>query len=72
MSKVTGEMFVEDIVEKFPASVGYLMERDIICIKCGAPVWGTLNELLLSRGVTDKENFIAQLNLFLEAGEKQE
>jgi len=62
-------MFVEEIVEKFPESVGYLMEKNIICIKCGAPVWGTLNELLKSRGVEDKEEFIAKLNFFLEKKE---
>ncbi|MGE3062471.1 MAG: DUF1858 domain-containing protein [bacterium] len=69
MSKITGEMYVEDIVSNFPDTVGYLMERDIICIKCGAPVWGTLNELLESRGVKDKENFILKMNDFLDGKE---
>lgn len=66
MNKITGEMYVEDIVRDWPDTVGYLMERDIICIRCGAPVWGTLNELLESRGVKDREEFISGMNSFLE------
>jgi len=69
MNKITGEMFVEDIVRDFPDTVGYLMERDIICIKCGSPVWGTLNEILERTGVKDKEDFISLMNAFLEKKE---
>lgn len=58
-------MYVEDIVRDWPSSVAYLMERDIICIKCGAPVWGTLEELLSSRNVRDIDEFISAMNLFL-------
>jgi len=45
------------------------MERDIICIKCGSPVWGTLNEILERTGVKDKEDFISLMNAFLEKKE---
>ena len=69
MNNVTGSMYVEDIVSNYPESVGYLMEREIICIRCGAPVWGTLDELLESKGVKDKNGFISELNSFLEKKE---
>ncbi|MDD3802999.1 MAG: DUF1858 domain-containing protein [bacterium] len=65
MNKITKDMYVEDIVRDWPSSVAYLMERDIICIKCGAPVWGTLEELLSSRNVRDIDEFISAMNLFL-------
>ncbi len=64
--KITPDMDVEDIVREFPQTVSYLMEKDIICIKCGAPVWGSLKDLLLSKGIEDIDGFVSQLNSFLE------
>jgi|UniRef100_A0A7C3J6N7 hypothetical protein len=64
--KVTLDMEVEDIVREYPQLISYLMDRDIICIRCGAPVWGSLRELLESKGIEDVENFVEQMNLFLE------
>jgi len=64
--KVTLDMEVEDIVREYPQLISYLMDRNIICIRCGAPVWGSLRELLESKGIEDVENFVEQMNLFLE------
>ncbi len=64
---IKGDMYVEDIVSEFPAAVSFLMDRDIICIKCGAPVWGTLNELLASRNITDPDALIKELNSFVDS-----
>ena len=64
---IKGDMYVEDIVSEFPAAVNFLMDRDIICIKCGAPVWGTLNELLASRNITDPDALIKELNSFVDS-----
>ena len=63
---ITGDMYVEDIVSQYPEAVPFLMERDIIAIKCGAPVWGTLNELLDEKEIKDKETLIDELNKFLK------
>jgi hypothetical protein len=30
---ITSEMTVEELVEQYPASVGFLMERGIICVR---------------------------------------
>lgn len=62
---INGDMYVEDIVSEYPASVGFLMDRDIICIKCGAPVWGTLYELLASKNIEDPEGLINELNEYI-------
>ena len=64
---IKGDMYVEDIVSEFPAAVSFLMDRDIICIKCGAPVWGTLNELLASRDISDPDALITELNSFVDS-----
>jgi len=67
---ITGEMYVEDIVKDYPDTVKYLMDKDIICIRCGAPVWGNLYELLESKNITDKEAFIIEMNNYLGLTEK--
>lgn len=64
--KITPDMEVEDIVKTYPQSVSYLMDRDIICIRCGAPVWGSLRDLLLSKGIDDIDGFVSELNAYLE------
>lgn len=66
---INGEMYVEDIVKDYPDSVKFLMDRGIICIRCGAPVWGTLYELLESRNIEDKDALIKELNEFLNMAE---
>ncbi len=63
---ITGDMYVEDIVKDYPDAVVFLMERDIIAIRCGAPVWGTLDELLEEKGIEDKEGLIKELNKHLK------
>ena len=55
---------VEDLVEELPDSVLFLRERGLVCILCGEPVWGTLNELAKSKGFTDEQidEIVEQLN----------
>lgn len=64
---IKGDMYVEDIVSEFPSAVSFLMDRDIICIKCGAPVWGTLSELLASKEISDPDALIKELNSFVDS-----
>ncbi|MEO0233990.1 MAG: DUF1858 domain-containing protein [candidate division WOR-3 bacterium] len=65
-NKVTLDMEVEDIVREYPQLISYLMDKDIICIRCGAPVWGSLRELLESKGIENLEKFVEEMNEFLE------
>jgi hypothetical protein len=62
--KVTEDIYIEDLVEERPKAVKYLLEKDIICIKCGAPVWETLGSLLERHGIKGKEKkrIIAEIN----------
>jgi len=55
---------VEDLVEELPDSVLFLRERGLVCILCGEPVWGTLNELAKSKGFTYEQidEIVEQLN----------
>ena len=47
----TKDITIEELVEKAPKSVEYLMNAGIKCIACGEPIWGTLEEAAM-------ENFL--------------
>ena len=67
---LTGDEFVEDLVQEFPQAVGFLTERGIRCLMCGEPFWGRLSELTEDVG-GDQERFQAildELNAFLSNG----
>jgi len=55
-------------LEEHPAAAGWLLERGIVCLRCGEPFWGTLAELLKNKGHSpaDVEKIVAGLNAFLE------
>ena len=61
---ITKDILVEDLVEELPDSVLFLRERGLVCILCGEPVWGTLNDLAKSKGFTDEQidEIVGQLN----------
>jgi hypothetical protein len=60
-------MTVEDLIEAYPGSVSFLMDRGIVCMKCGEPVWGTLGEVISGKGL-DVTETIADLERFLGGG----
>jgi hypothetical protein len=56
---------IEELVESYPRSVGFLMDRGVVCLKCGEPVWGTLGEMIAMKGLDIGET-VADLRAFLE------
>ena len=48
-------IWMEELLEDYPESQQFLEERDIVCVKCGAPVWGTLIENLNKKYITSEE-----------------
>ncbi len=63
--KVTLDIPIEDLVLKFPESVGFLTRKGIRCIRCGEPLWCTLGELLEEDNIPDPQNIVDELNEFL-------
>jgi methionine synthase II (cobalamin-independent) len=55
---------IEDLVEEYPFSVQYLADKGIRCIKCGEPIWGTLDEACKEKGFDDEkiDFFVKELN----------
>lgn len=53
--EITKEIEIEDLVRNYPASIKFLAEKNIKCIACGEPVWGSLDEAAREKGYSDKE-----------------
>ncbi|PID57924.1 MAG: DUF1858 domain-containing protein [Ignavibacteriae bacterium] len=62
--KITKEIEIEDLVRLIPNSVTYLMEQGIRCLRCGEPIWGSLESASKEKGFTDEEinRFVDDLN----------
>ena len=60
-------ILIEDLIEKVPGAIGYLMEQKIRCIRCGEPVWGTLEQAAVEKGYTETDisRFVSVLNEML-------
>ena len=65
MSKpeITKDILIEELVNNYPFSVRYLMEKGIRCIMCGEPIWGTLEEAAQEKDFSgaDIENFVKEM-----------
>ena len=65
---ITKDILIEDLVEEIPESVKYLLERGIVCILCGEPIWGTLEEAAKNKGFGDEDinKFVDELNAMVQ------
>ncbi len=66
---VTADQWIEDILRAYPDSQDFLSKHGIVCVMCGEPVWGSLEEQMEEKGFDDekKQELVAELNKFLEA-----
>ncbi|NQU33302.1 MAG: DUF1858 domain-containing protein [Bacteroidetes bacterium] len=55
MPSITKNILIEDLIENYPFSIRYLMEKNIRCIMCGEPIWGTFEEAAKEKGYNDAE-----------------
>ena len=44
MNKITENMTVEEVLERYPETVKVFTELKIPCLVCGEPLWGTIKE----------------------------
>lgn len=61
---ITKEILIEELINNYSFSVRFLMEKDIRCIRCGEPIWGTLEEAAKEKNFDDEAiiAFIAEMN----------
>lgn len=65
LKKINKEIEIEELVKILPQSVTYLMENGIRCLRCGEPIWGSLENAAKEKGFNDSEieKFIDDLNI---------
>ncbi|MGD9489600.1 MAG: DUF1858 domain-containing protein [Calditrichaceae bacterium] len=59
--RITKDMTIEEIVEKYPETISPMQKLGVKCIVCGEPVWGTLEENVIEKGL-NLEEIISKLN----------
>lgn len=61
---ITKDITIEELIDRVPDSVSFLREKGLVCILCGEPVWGTLEELAKSKGFSSEQidEILTQLN----------
>lgn len=61
---ITKEIEIEDLIKEIPKAVTFLMEKGIRCLRCGEPIWGTLETAAKEKGFDDLEieSFVNDLN----------
>ncbi len=61
---ITKEIEIEDLIKEIPNAVTFLMEKGIRCLRCGEPIWGTLETAAKEKGFDDLEieSFVNDLN----------
>jgi hypothetical protein len=52
---------VDDLLDQYPALNTYLMRKSIMCVQCGEVFWGTIAELIQSKGL-DVDSILAEIN----------
>lgn len=52
---IRADIEVDEFIETIPESVDFLSQKGIVCVLCGEPVWGTLEEIATEKGFSKKE-----------------
>jgi len=62
--KITKDIEIEELVTILPEAVGYLRVEGIRCLRCGEPIWGSLEAAAKEKGYNDKDlnRFVKDLN----------
>jgi hypothetical protein len=54
VNRIERTISIEDLLEHFPGSVQFLINKKLPCLVCGEPNWGTLEELAKEKGWSDE------------------
>ena len=52
--KITKDIEIEDLVNLVPESVTYLSNEGIRCLRCGEPIWGSLESAAKEKGFDER------------------
>lgn len=61
---ITRQIEIEELIKILPEAIAYLSDKGIRCLRCGEPVWGTLENASKEKGFNDEQisEFEAELN----------
>ncbi len=61
---IARDMTIEDLVELKEEAIEFLFKRDIRCIRCGEPIWDTIEEAARKKGFSEEaiDQLVAELN----------
>jgi len=59
--KITKDMKIDEVVERFPQTVKVFMDFGIPCLVCGEPPWDTIEEAAIKYEV-DLDKLLEELN----------
>ncbi len=48
---IAKEISIEELLEVLPEAAGILIDYGIVCVQCGEPVWGTIEEAARKKGL---------------------
>jgi len=65
---ISKKIEIEDLVELLPEAVSYLRIKGIRCLRCGEPIWGSLETAAKEKGFNDVDvnKFVVELNEILD------
>jgi len=66
---IDGNIYIEDLVNEHPEVISPLAELGIVCIACGEPAWGTLEELVNKKGLINLDEILEKLNKIIDNNE---
>ncbi len=71
-NKITKDMIIAEIVERFPYLAEYIMDYGVHCVGCGISSFETLEEGFMGHGMTSEniDVIIEELNKVIEETEK--
>ena len=69
MKQIVRTISIEDLIDQHPGSVQFLIKRNLPCLVCGEPSWGTLEELARDKGMSEKDvdALVNEMNVALVA-----
>lgn len=60
--EISRESVIEDVISKYPETVGVFIAFGMPCFVCGEPAWGTVGELMDRYNIAEPEKVLQELN----------
>jgi hypothetical protein len=69
--KIEANTTIEDIVKDYPELIRPLREYGIQCVACGEPIWGTVQDNAIAKGIGNLETILEELNRIITKNNRE-